>query len=306
MPMDKYAIQDQEDAMQPTEGSGSHHQLQYGDSSDVPADEIRSHAQTLQADAFPTRTMNDVETRQHIVATIAQLESQIEQTEEQLVSTSSQLTNLQTIISSRIINNIEGSESVSSASTHEDLDVALDVNDFSSGFDDDFFSVSGSTFDDDDFFSACSHISSSSRNCSPENKKKNTPSKVERIVTDPQAITRTVVEQIQTDTSLDISETEDIINSSRKSKRASTFLRQSLTGSLVPKRLRKSKVKSKPPTRSAFDNVESIEAFLTDEIEMNSEMVSTCCMVTTLQRYVYSSHLLPKYARQRQDSGSYY
>jgi len=70
------------------------------------------------------------------------------------------------------------------------------------------------------------------------------------------------------------SETEDLINSSRKSKRAS-LLRQSLTGSLVPKRLRRSKVKPKPP-RSAFDNVESIEDFLTDEIGMNSEMVSTC------------------------------
>lgn len=62
---------------------------------------------------------------------------------------------------------------------------------------------------------------------------------------------------------------------SRKSKRAGTSLRQSLTGSLVPKRLRRSKVKPKPP-RSAFDNVESIEDFLTDEIGMNSEMVSTC------------------------------
>lgn len=279
--MDKYAIQDQEDAMHPTEGSGSHHQLQKGDSSDVPADEIRSHAQTLQAAAFPTRTMNDVETQQHIVATIAQLESQIEHTEEQLASTSSQLTNLQTIISSRTSTlpplHIGGSiNSLSNASTHEDLDVTQDINinDFSSGFDDDFFSASASTFDDDDFFSASSRISISSRNSSQANNKKNTPAKVERIVTDPQAITHTVVEQIQTDTSLDISETEDIINSSRKSKRASTFLRQSLTGSLVPKRLRKSKVKPKPPTRSAFDNVESIEAFLTDEIEMNSEMVS--------------------------------
>ena len=54
MTMDTYSIQ--EDGPTPTD-SGCHHQLQNGgDSSDVPADEILSHAQTLQADAFPTKT----------------------------------------------------------------------------------------------------------------------------------------------------------------------------------------------------------------------------------------------------------
>lgn len=268
--------------MQSIDSVSNNDQLQIGDYPDVPpADKILSHddAQTKAA----SHTLSD-DQRQQYIATIAQLESQLDQREEQPASTSAQINSLQTVISQHNQSDPWGmSIDVEGASdaTHEDLISNADF--FSAGFDDYFFSASFSP---------------------AKNQNNTTPAIRRERRTDPQATTcHPVLEEIQIQTSdrmydtslsLDISETNSNMSKSRKSKRSLP------TGSLVPTRLGRFKAKAKPNPRAEFDNVESIEAFLTDEVEMKNEMV-TRKLVFFQSICMFHSHLCSlKCARQRQ------